>query len=200
MTTITLEEAIKLLERCKGVSVNGETISMPNLGELEDDVFLQLEWIDNDMTPCGREYRRSDNPSVQIHGGMMQLHGHPDYDIEYGSDNLRLFELMQLEPEFPHVIKRWLKDGDPGMSDYVGNSRGILVVAGRRLDKSGSGEIVGDMLWEAENGKFYTGSVEFTMYEANPETVKEALEDLESGEYELGGGDEDEDREGDDEP
>ena len=68
-------------------------------------------------------------------------------------------------------IKRWLV---PCAFDAEVDERGLLATAGRILDKSYLNE--GTVLFEGEDGKIYTGSFEFEIFEANPAYVKEALE------------------------
>jgi len=84
-------------------------------------------------------------------------------------------------------IKRWIRDGGSCESNGF-NSDGIttddqlLSVAGRLLDKACSHEIVGEVLFEGEDGKMYVGTVEFIISEANPDYVKDVLEQIEEEE------------------
>ena len=50
------------------------------------------------------------------------------------------------------------------------------MTAGRRLDKNYAHDIMGEILFEAEDGKTYVGCVEFVIEEANPDYVKSVME------------------------
>ena len=77
-------------------------------------------------------------------------------------------------------IKRWIQDGNEGFSTQdVFHTETLLEAAGRLLDKAYSHEIVGPIMFEGEDGKMYVGTVEFCIAEANPDYVKETLEELE---------------------
>ena len=73
-------------------------------------------------------------------------------------------------------VKRWLKAGelDPKKVDQDD----ILDDCGALLDSAYSHEILGDVMFEGTDGKFYVITVEAIISEANPDFVKEALEDL----------------------
>lgn len=70
-------------------------------------------------------------------------------------------------------IKKWLRSGVDGVD--CGDTDDLLDSAARALDKAYSHEIMGEILFEAEDGKIYCGCVEFHISEANPEYVKDAL-------------------------
>jgi len=75
-------------------------------------------------------------------------------------------------------ITKWLRTGtcaNIGESETVAD---LLGGAGRLLEKAYSGDIVGDILFQGEDGKYYAGSVEFNVYEADPEYVAECLAEL----------------------
>ena len=75
-------------------------------------------------------------------------------------------------------IKRWIRDGNEEFEKQgFDDTEDILCAAGRLLDNAYSHEIVGEVLFEGEDGKFYTGTVEFVIAEADPEYVKEALDE-----------------------
>ena len=71
-------------------------------------------------------------------------------------------------------IKRWILAGEVPESD---TTEELLQDAGRCLDKVNSFEIVGSILFEGEDGKYYVGEVEFVISEANPDYVKMCLEE-----------------------
>ena len=71
-------------------------------------------------------------------------------------------------------ITEWLSWGlrpDDHLSD-CGYVKDVQEIAGRILDKHVSGEIVGPVLFRAADGRHYTGSVEFVIYEASAELVE----------------------------
>ena len=75
-------------------------------------------------------------------------------------------------------IKRWIRDGNEEFEKQgLDDTEDILGAAGCLMDHAFSHEIVGEVLFEGEDGKFYTGKVEFVIAEADPEYVKEALDE-----------------------
>jgi hypothetical protein len=74
-------------------------------------------------------------------------------------------------------IKRWIEDGNDGLAEEVGTTEELLERAGAALDQHYSHEIMGEVLFEGEDGKVYVGTVEFVVAEANPDYVKMILED-----------------------
>lgn len=66
-----------------------------------------------------------------------------------------------------------------GELDAPANTRDMLEQAGRLLDKSCSHEIVGEVLFRAEDKKWYVGTVEFVIGRANGVYARDTL--LESG-------------------
>ena len=78
-------------------------------------------------------------------------------------------------------IKRWLRDGNDGLGGEdqdIYDSDSLLDAAGRALDKAYSHDIVGECVFEGEDGKFYVGCVEFVISEANPDYVRELLVEI----------------------
>jgi hypothetical protein len=74
-------------------------------------------------------------------------------------------------------IKRWLRAGEVLEDDEIFHTETLLEIAGRRLDKAYAHEIMGEILFEGEDGKTYVGCVEFCINEANPEYVKTVMEE-----------------------
>ena len=75
-------------------------------------------------------------------------------------------------------IKKWLRDGNDGyLGKEVNDTNELLRRAGRALDQHYSHEIMGEILFEGEDGKMYVGCVEFIISEANPDYAKEVLEE-----------------------
>ena len=78
----------------------------------------------------------------------------------------------------PLKIKRWIRDGNEGLSAQgIDTQELLLESAGGALDSACSHDIMGEILFEGDDGKFYVGCVEFSIAEANPDVVKEALEE-----------------------
>ncbi len=76
-------------------------------------------------------------------------------------------------------IKKWLRDGNEGFAAQgLDDTDDILCAAGRLLDHACSHDIVGEVLFRGEDGKYYVGTVEFVIAEANPEYVKDVLEEI----------------------
>jgi hypothetical protein len=78
-------------------------------------------------------------------------------------------------------IKKWIKGDEViGFGNKLPkNTKALLKYAGVALDDACSHEIVGECLFQGQDGKYYAGTVEFVIQEANPEYVKSALEELE---------------------
>ena len=72
-------------------------------------------------------------------------------------------------------IVKWIRDGNDGLSSRVEDDDDLLDAAGRALDKACSWDIMGEVLFLADDGKYYCGCVEFMITEANPEYVDDCL-------------------------
>ena len=80
-------------------------------------------------------------------------------------------------------IKRWIRDGEDALgAQGIENTEELLCAAGRKLDKAYAHDIVGECLFEGEDGKYYVGTVEFVIEEANPGYVEDCLEIYEATE------------------
>lgn len=73
-------------------------------------------------------------------------------------------------------IVKWIRDGNDGLSSRVEDDDDLLDAAGRALDHACSWDIVGEVLFLADDGKYYVGCVEFVISDAHPEYVKEMLD------------------------
>ena len=71
------------------------------------------------------------------------------------------------------TVKKWIAVGELDEKEIDQDS--ILDTAGRLLDRAYSHEILGEVLFEATNGKHYVVTIEACIEEANPEYVKETL-------------------------
>ena len=74
-------------------------------------------------------------------------------------------------------IVKWIRDGNDGLSSRVEDDDDLLDAAGRALDKACSWDIMGEVLFLADDGKYYVGCVEFMITEADAEYVLECLEE-----------------------
>ena len=70
-------------------------------------------------------------------------------------------------------IKRWVRSGELNNSHTT--SEEVLDECGHVLDHNGACDILGDVLFEGEDGKYYVITVEAVISEAKPEYVKDIL-------------------------
>jgi hypothetical protein len=78
----------------------------------------------------------------------------------------------------PLTVKKWILTGE---LNQCKKQESILEQCGRLLDKNGVYDILGDVLFQATNGKYYTVTVEAVIAQANPEFVKEVLAEKAAG-------------------
>jgi hypothetical protein len=77
-------------------------------------------------------------------------------------------------------IKRWIQDGHGALScSGVNTEADLIEAAGAALDSACSWDIMGEVMFEGEDGKIYVGCVEFIISEANPEYAKEKIAEME---------------------
>ena len=73
-------------------------------------------------------------------------------------------------------IKKFIRGGIFGLHEEdIGGTDQLLDIAGRALDKAYSHEIMGEVVFEGEDGKIYCGTVEYCISEAHPDYVKDVL-------------------------
>lgn len=70
MKTITLEEAITILENCSAVVIDN-VVTYPNVEDSEindddDDLFLSLSWVDGDFNEFEESFYRGSNNTIQV--------------------------------------------------------------------------------------------------------------------------------------
>lgn len=83
----------------------------------------------------------------------------------------------------PLRIVKWIRDGNEGFkAQKIETQSELLEAAGRLLDKSYSGDIVGDCVFKASDGKHYVGTVEFVLSECSPDYLADLLQEDEDGE------------------
>lgn len=80
-------------------------------------------------------------------------------------------------PKKVNRITRWEQDGEIGSVDTIDE---VVERAGRCLDAANSWDICGPILFQAEDGKWYAGTVNFVISEANPKYVEDTLKELEN--------------------
>lgn len=112
-----------------------------------------------------------------------------------GAAALDEIDRIKFDSEEPLPIKRWISSGEFDVDD-IRNVSHVYKQAGGLLDHACAGELFGSVLFEGENGKYYTISVEGVIGEANPEWVKEMLTNADPEDIiEVTDDDEDEDAE-----
>ena len=79
------------------------------------------------------------------------------------------------ERNFSMKIKKWIRTGE--LDPCITDSEGIIEAAGAALDKNCAYDILGEVMFEADDGKYYVVNVEASILEANPEYVKQVLEE-----------------------
>lgn len=73
-------------------------------------------------------------------------------------------------------IKKWIRTGE--LDPCIEDTDGIIEAAGAKLDRVCSHDILGEVMFEGDDGKHYVVTVEAVIAEANPSYVKEVLEEL----------------------
>jgi len=76
----------------------------------------------------------------------------------------------------PFKVKKWIRRDDRFPSDTE-NMSDIIGAAARALEKSCSWDIVGECVFLGEDDQYYVGTVEFVVGIANPDYIKELLEE-----------------------
>ena len=71
-------------------------------------------------------------------------------------------------------VKKWIYSGE--LDSKIKDQEGILEQCGRALDRACSSEILGEVLFQATDGKYYVITVEALIGKANPEYVKDCIE------------------------
>jgi hypothetical protein len=69
-------------------------------------------------------------------------------------------------------VKKWVRNGE---LEKCRTQEQILEQCGRALDANCAYDILGDVLFQATDGKYYTVTVEAVVSPANPEYVKDIL-------------------------
>jgi len=73
----------------------------------------------------------------------------------------------------PIRVKHWIRTGE--LNSCNRTQKSILEECGRLLDKACTPDILGDVLFEGTDGKYYVITVEALTQEANPDYVKQIL-------------------------
>lgn len=97
----------------------------------------------------------------------------------YDPDFRKAYLPMDMVQPSADTIKEWIRTGNLNLEeeDAPMTVKGLLEEAGLALDNAYSYEIMGEILFRGTDGKVYEGSVDFIVNEANPDRVKEILED-----------------------
>jgi hypothetical protein len=76
-------------------------------------------------------------------------------------------------------VKKWLLHGELNPRNHKLSS--VIEECGRLLDKSCTGDILGDVLYEGTDGKYYTIHVEALIQEAYPLYVQDIKTEIATG-------------------
>jgi hypothetical protein len=79
----------------------------------------------------------------------------------------------------PVKITEWIKGGLHDMEDLCTDNEDVVQVAGRCLDNANAQDLVGDILFKGEDGKYYEGFVTFTLVEVNEEDSRKIAQGIE---------------------
>jgi hypothetical protein len=79
----------------------------------------------------------------------------------------------------PIKIAEWLRDGDALSADGIEDTDDLIGAAANALDHAYAYDIMGEILFQGEDGKFYVGTVDFVISEADPEYVKDVQQEIE---------------------
>lgn len=140
-------------------------------------VWFALQFIESD-TDAMQEIQRG--------GGSVILRaaGSPDVPTDEELEAIRTKLLIHPPPnplafgnETPLKIKSWLRRGE--LSEKTETVQDIYDQVGRMLDKSCAFDIVGPVVFEGEDGKFYVGGVEFFLCEDNPDHIAAVKAEIE---------------------
>lgn len=77
-------------------------------------------------------------------------------------------------------VKRWLRNGEVDPNCTTQDE--IIASCGNLLDHACSHDILGEVLFEATDGKVYVVTVEAVIAEANPTYVRDVLKEIEEEE------------------
>jgi len=72
-------------------------------------------------------------------------------------------------------ITKWIRTGE--LNDSITTKEELLESCGDLLDASCSSEILGEVVFEADDGKTYVVTVEAVISEANPEYLEDLTAD-----------------------
>lgn len=91
----------------------------------------------------------------------------------FTSDNAIRSELAKEPPSTVEKIKRWVHAGDIG--EHQETISDVLSAAGQCLEAAQSYDICGEILFQAEDGEWYVGTVEFGISKAHENYLEDAL-------------------------
>jgi hypothetical protein len=83
-----------------------------------------------------------------------------------------LEESAAVPRQFPQPIKRFIRRGELPTESLPATTDDLLEAAGDLLDRASSHEILGEILFECQDGVIYVMTVEAVIGAANPECVK----------------------------
>lgn len=124
------------------------------------------EWDEDKKKFVSQEFSAEDGCSTSYQDDMGE-------ELDEVPEDLRKAYLpMDMVQPSADRIKKWIRTGELDENDLPMTVKGLLEDAGAALDSAYSHEIMGEILFEGEDGRVYVGSVEFVVVEANPDYVK----------------------------
>jgi hypothetical protein len=76
-------------------------------------------------------------------------------------------------------ITEWVCDGHEALSaSGITDTDELLDSAANALDHACSWDIMGEILFKAEDGEYYVGTVDFVISKANPDYVADKLKEI----------------------
>ena len=155
----------------------------PKTGEvvvkIEGGGEIRSGWIDKhdpDALACGDYLKLLDGLGREVfYAGADEFLPHPAALIH---KLLMAYEKMQSiasRPIGPLKIKRFLRDGEIDVGRHAQTIADVLTAGGHMLDKiTGDGL---DVVFEAEDGRFYTAGFQVVIDEADPDFIRDLLDE-----------------------
>jgi hypothetical protein len=142
--------------------------------QLLEEFVRQIERLDENLKSDDESVRREalerlrngERAAPDWHG-MARLYAE-------AKEMLELDRRLHYDSENPFRIRRWISTGE--LAGEPKDVSELLERAARNLDRSCAYDILGDALFEGEDGKLYTCFVEAVIDEAAPEFAREIIE------------------------
>jgi hypothetical protein len=122
---------------------------------------------------------------MSIRESLQQIHDEADHIIGYEDDNKREVAILnsrvikrlakqalkELDKKVTRV-KKWIRSGELSPNSAIED---VIAECGRALDHNGSNDILGDVVFLGNDGKYYAITVEAVIHEADMEYVKDLI-------------------------